>query len=174
MNPTLAVSAFEHPHFAQFYEDDGFLIEKVAPFLASSLEGGGAGIVIATPAHRVALRERLSAGPCARHLARGSYVELDAQELLLELLVDGQPDQERFHVVIGGILQRAAQAGSGQIHAFGEMVALAVSGRRHEHAVKLEQYWNQLARLLPLLALLWLPPDRLLETGTCEVLPGGV
>jgi PAS domain S-box-containing protein len=148
MTSTPAVAgSFEHPHFAHFYEDDGFLIEKVAAFLASSLEAGGAGIVMATPAHRAALREHLSAGACAEHLARGSYVELDAQELLFELLVDGEPDEERFRVVIGGILQRAAESGSGQVHVFGEMVALACLEGRHEHAIRLEAYWNQLARV---------------------------
>lgn len=148
MDPTSAVVAsFEYSHFAQFYEHDGFLIDKVAAFMESSLEAGGAAIVIATPAHRAALRERLSAGPGAAHLARGSYVELDAQELLYEILVDGTPNEERFRLIIGGILQRAAQAGSGQIHAFGEMVALACLEGRHEHAVTLEGYWNQMARV---------------------------
>jgi PAS domain S-box-containing protein len=148
MSSTSAVAgSFEHPHFAQFYEDDGFLIEKVAAFLASSLDAGGAAVVIATPTHRAALRERLSAGPCAEHLTRGSYVELDAQELLLQVLVDGQPDEPRFRAVIGGIVQRASESGSGKVHAFGEMVALACLEGRHEQAATLEEYWNRLARV---------------------------
>src|SRR5438067_6046147 len=55
----LAVSDFvgksAHSHAVQFYEDDAFLIEKVARFCGAAFDSGNAAVVIATREHRVQL-----------------------------------------------------------------------------------------------------------------------
>src|SRR6476646_7390660 len=40
-------------HFVVFYENDEFLIDSASGFLAAALRNGGAGVVAATPEHRI-------------------------------------------------------------------------------------------------------------------------
>src|SRR6185436_17080367 len=47
-------------HFVQFYEDDGFLVQSIAGFLTAGFTAGESAVVIATPAHRRALDQRLN------------------------------------------------------------------------------------------------------------------
>jgi len=66
-----------HPeHFVQFYESDNFLVECLGTFIGGGLGAGDGAIVIATPAHRAALAERLkSQGIDLKAVqARGQYV----------------------------------------------------------------------------------------------------
>ena len=49
-------------HFVQFYEADAFLLDALGDFIGMALRAGDAGVVIATPAHREGLEERLRAG----------------------------------------------------------------------------------------------------------------
>ena len=46
-------------HIAQFYENDGVLIDTLTGFVAGGLERGESTIVIATPDHLRSLEERL-------------------------------------------------------------------------------------------------------------------
>ena len=48
-------------HFVQFYENDEYLLNSLSGFIGSALTAGEAAIVIATPEHRQALREKLMA-----------------------------------------------------------------------------------------------------------------
>src|SRR5215467_2779268 len=62
-------------HVVHFYETDDFLLDAVSAFLATGMRAGNACIVIATPAHRAGLEERLQASGLdmtAAHL-RGDY-----------------------------------------------------------------------------------------------------
>src|SRR4051794_34297408 len=51
----------ESDHFVQFYESDKFLVEAVGGYIGTALEAGDAGIVIATPAHRIGIDRHLAA-----------------------------------------------------------------------------------------------------------------
>src|SRR5689334_25355572 len=83
----------EAEHVVQFYETDTFLLEALSDFIGTGLAAGDACIVVATPAHRSELEERLQAAgldvACAQ--ASGQFVALDAAETLAMLLVDGSP-----------------------------------------------------------------------------------
>jgi PAS domain S-box-containing protein len=134
----------ENAHIVRFYDDNALLMEEVAGFLEAALSAGGAGIVIATPEHTQALRERLPHHDAAA-LAR--IVFLDARASLERLLVDGEPDGQRFRALIR---DARAQLGAhdGPLHAFGEMVALQCADGHYSAAIRLEQLWNALSEEL--------------------------
>src|SRR3954471_23710591 len=77
-------------HFVQFYEEDSFLVQSLARFIAPGLQQGEAAVVIATKAHRDALDERLrqeGLDPDAAQ-TRGHYVSLDAVETLSRFMLN--------------------------------------------------------------------------------------
>jgi excisionase family DNA binding protein len=132
-------------HIAQFYDEDGFLLNAVSDFIGTALRSGDSGVVIATEAHRVGLEERLQAAGLDLNTARGQgrYVALDAAETLALLMVDGMPDAGRFAELVGGIVTRAGHDGR-RVSAFGEMVALLAESGNHAGAIRLEALWNEL------------------------------
>jgi PAS domain S-box-containing protein len=140
-----------HAHSVQFYGDDSFLLDGLSRFIGSALGAGDASIVIATKAHREGLAQRLRL--CGLDLTvaaqQGRYVSLDAAETLTKFMVDGWPDAERFHKIIGGVITQSrlvSRTDQPRIAAFGEMVALLWAERKSEAAIRLEQLWNDLAR----------------------------
>jgi signal transduction histidine kinase/ActR/RegA family two-component response regulator len=137
-------------HFVQFYEDDAFLVDAIGRFIGGGLEAGDAAVVLATERHRSGLADRLRArglDPAALREAPG-YVELDAAETLTRLLVRGRVDERRFVEIIGGALARASQARRRPcVRVFGELVALLWADGRHDAALRVEELWNDLARV---------------------------
>jgi excisionase family DNA binding protein len=132
-------------HFVQFYDDDAYLLDAVGEFIGAGLNVGDAGIVIATPAHRAALAERLQAAGLDVGAAsdQGAYVALDAAETLARFMVDGAPHPERFIEVCGRCIARAAEGGR-HVRVFGEMVALLALDGQHAATIQLEELWNDL------------------------------
>jgi anti-sigma regulatory factor (Ser/Thr protein kinase) len=126
-------------HAVHFYASDEEMAERVAGFLAEALDAGGTAVVVATPAHRAALRRRLTAGAPQR----GELVMLDAAETLQALSVDGWPDRRRFDKKLGGILRAAARDGR-PVAAFGEMVDLLWASGHVSAAADLERMWTEL------------------------------
>ncbi len=134
-------------HFVQFYERDDFLVESVSRFIGASLAAGNAAIIIATPEHRDAISGKLAASgiDVAEAIAAGRYVVLDAARVLAEILVDDVPDQRRFNETVGQEIAKLAKHGR-RIHAFGEMVALLWTDGNRDSAIRLEEFWNELAK----------------------------
>jgi PAS domain S-box-containing protein len=143
-------SAFHHA--VQFYEDDAVMLDHVGRYLGSALEQGDAAIVLARRDHRADVVDRLTTrGPgCAQAIGAGRYLELDAEETLRAIMRDGWPDRARFNDVVTVAVDRAASAverAGGRVTVFGELVALLCADGRHEAAIRLEQLWNDLARI---------------------------
>jgi signal transduction histidine kinase len=132
-------------HVVQFYEADAVLLDGVAEFIGAGLRSGDAGLVLATPAHRAGVEERLRAAglDVAGARASGQYAALDAAEALTRFMVDGAPDPARFAATIGDAVARASSGGR-RARLFGEMVALLVDEGNHAAAIRLEQLWNEL------------------------------
>jgi signal transduction histidine kinase len=135
------------PHLVQYYENEGFLYDRVTDFMSDGLRGGDAAILIATRAHREGVESRLlGKGVDLPDLtAGGRYHALDAQETLSRFMVNGGPDPERFASTIGPVI-RTARSGDRRVLAFGEMVALLWAEGNREAAIRLEELWNDLAR----------------------------
>jgi PAS domain S-box-containing protein len=134
-------------HHVQFYEDDSFLVDTVAEFVIAGLHAGEGALVVATPAHHTALAECLSnRGINLPSLeACGRYTALDASETLATFMVDAAPDERLFRESVGRVVAEAGREVPG-LRVFGEMVALLWAEGKHEAALRLEEYWNNLAK----------------------------
>lgn len=131
-------------HVVQFYGDDADLIEGVGDYLR---EPGFVAVVIATPEHRSAFSRRLAEAGIDVEAARsgGRYVDLDAEETVSRLMIDGRPDPALFDEIVGGLVRTAALSG-GPVRAYGEMVAVLWNAGLVNAALELESLWNELAR----------------------------
>lgn len=108
-------------HLLQIYEDDGVCLDALEGFAAGGLQAGDAVIVIATPAHREDLGDRLRAHgfDLAAARARDQYIPLDAEETLSKFMVKGWPDDTLFSRLVNELLVRARGNGR-RVRAFGE------------------------------------------------------
>jgi hypothetical protein len=140
--------AVPEEHVVQLYgADDQLLTRNVSRYFLEGLRHGDGLVMIATGDHADAIVRQLheETSDASQALRDGRMVVLDARTTLDSLLVDGQPDQQRFRSVVDGVLQAVrAKAASGQVRAFGEMVGLLWVDGRQPEALLLEQYWNEL------------------------------
>lgn len=134
-------------HCVQFYEDSESFVNTLEGFVAGGIRSGDAIVVIATPAHRRALEQRLrdNGFNLAAAIANDQYIALDAAETLALLMVDGWPDDALFAATVSGILQRA-RSNARKVRAFGEMVALLWEQGHYGATVRLEHLWNELCK----------------------------
>jgi PAS domain S-box-containing protein len=135
----------ETEHVVQFYETDSYLLRALSDFIGTGLAAGDTCIVVATPAHRAELDERLqSLGlDVATAYVSGQYMTLDAAETLATFMAPGGPDAGRFAAVIGTIVDQAIKSRQ-RVRIFGEMVALLWMDEQHDAALRLEALWNDL------------------------------
>ena len=145
----LLADARPHSHFVQLHDaaDDTALLTNIGSYLAEGLVRGEGGIVIATEAHRAGLPAAVAKAGFAPEAALrdGRLVLLDAHEMLDRLLVDGQPNPQRFTDVVGSLIgELSARTGRRGIRAYGEMVGVLWTAERYAAAIRLEELWNTL------------------------------
>ena len=94
----------QRAHTVGFYSKDQVLLDEVSRFIGTALGAGDAAIVIATPAHREGLAQRLTQSglDISRLATEGRFVALDAAETLSKITLYGFPDRSRFTELIGG------------------------------------------------------------------------
>jgi hypothetical protein len=105
-------------------------------------------VLIARPDHLRAFEHDLSLRGCAVQAARdaGQLKTLDAREMLEGFMVDGAPQWKPFHEAIGGLIaQMRLQYPA--VRAYGEMVDILWQAGSRDAAIRLEEFWNDLARL---------------------------
>jgi len=153
-NPALRLAQHEDPdaHVVQLYVEDEFLLEEVSALTSAALQRGDSAVVVATPAHRGGITQKLRARgvDTIEMETLGRYTVLDAEETLGKFADDGELDEKRFSAVLGAVLdsaRRASRSEQAQVAVFGEMVDLLWSQGKHESAIRLEQMWNDLARV---------------------------
>ena len=137
-------------HIVQFYEDERFLFDAVAHFTGAGLAAGEPVLIVATKPHRMAFAQVLRHNGCRieEAVASGLLTMLDAHEMLLRFMVGNEPEAERFYSVIGAVIQSSRQGRSrARVRVFGEMVDLLWRGGNRAAAIRLEDLWNELARL---------------------------
>ncbi|MGZ6143670.1 MAG: ATP-binding protein, partial [Myxococcales bacterium] len=141
-DPLLARHGSEH--IVQFYEEEGFLREAVARFLASGIVADEKLVVIATPEHRQQFEQALEKKgiDVARAISGGRFVRLDARATLASFMDGARPDAARFRAT----LLAAIGPGTDRIRAFGEMVDLLWREGNQQGALELEQLWNDFGR----------------------------
>jgi hypothetical protein len=142
----------QHPaagdHFVQVYQDTAFLCEAVAEYVGTGLRRGDGAILIARPAHVAEFKRQLSQAGLApeRALRRGQLVVLDADRTLEKFTPGGMPDWQTFHALIGGSIAEM-RLRFPQVRAYGEMVDVLWQRGERDAAIRLEEFWNDLARL---------------------------
>jgi PAS domain S-box-containing protein len=143
-----------HSHAVHLYTEDSSLVDALGRFFAPVLDGGEAAVIVATPQHRLALAQNLTARGVDIFAAvrQGRYAALDAADTLSQFTLEGWPEPSRFADCLGEVLTRARVA-AGNPHSpvsvFGEMVALLWADGKVEAALQLETLWNQLSRTQP-------------------------
>jgi hypothetical protein len=135
-------------HIVQLYQDDESLAASVAEFAGTALESGHAAILIARPEHGQAFLGALG----ARHvdvveaMRRRQLTLLDAETTLTRFLEDGEPQWTPFHEVVGGAIAEA-RLRFPVVRAYGEMVDILWQRGERDAAIRLEEFWKELAGL---------------------------
>jgi hypothetical protein len=137
-----------HHHAVQFYGSEESLFTTVAGFLGEGLVTRQPAIVIATPAHRLAIEEHLCGRliDCVQARHNGDLLMLDAEDLLGQFMIGDEPNADLFEANVG-VLVKQVLSGRGRtiVRAYGEMVDVLWKHGRSEAAIKVEILWNKLA-----------------------------
>jgi hypothetical protein len=131
-------------HIVQVYQDRGFLAETVVEYLATGLDRGEAAIVIARPEHRELFERELEKR--GGSYAPAALVMLDADDVMARFMGAEMPEWRTFHEVVGGAIA-TLRLQYPAVRAYGEMVDILWQNGRQEAALRLEEFWNELATL---------------------------
>lgn len=134
-------------HSVQLYEDEECFLDTLEAFVMEGFQRNDAVIVIATPAHRLALAQRLERNgiDVGRATMRGQYIVRDARATLARFMFDGWPAEARFQATVQELIGKARQ-NHATVRAFGEMVALLWDDGLHRATMRLEHLWTQLCQ----------------------------
>jgi len=132
-------------HRVGFGESRSRLVDVVSVFVGAALQDGGAAVVVATQAHRLAVEAALCASgvDLVEAAACGRYVTLDAAVALAGSMVGGRPDFELFRETVGAAIGGASRDGR-RVRVYGEMLALLCERGDVAGAIRLERVWNEL------------------------------
>jgi hypothetical protein len=146
--PELLQEPSNGDHFVQVYHDEAFLHETVAEYTGTGLRRGEGVIIIATPSHRAAFIRRLEQDgiEAEEAAARGQLLMLDAADTLAQFNAGGMPDWQAFHELVGGVIAKL-RLEYPTVRAYGEMVDLLWQRGERDAAIRLEEFWNELAKL---------------------------
>ena len=132
-------------HIVQFHEADDVFLDTLEGYVSGALRTGDSAIVIATPAHRRMLEDRLrqSGFNVQAACAQDQFIALDAEETLQVFMENGWPNDDKFTALVQQLLARGKKHGR-KVRAFGEMVAVMWARGEHAATVRLEHLWHQL------------------------------
>lgn len=135
-------------HFVQVYQEKAFLCEGAAEYVGAGLRRGDGVILIARPEHIAEFKAHLSRAGLSleRAIGRGQLAVMDADETLEKFTPGGMPDWQTFHALIGGRIAEM-RLSYPQVRAYGEMVDVLWQRGERDAAIRLEEFWNDLARL---------------------------
>lgn len=110
---TRALAPETGDHFVQFYENEAELAGAAGRYLSDALQAGGAALVIATEAHRLAFATELAAAGLdpAKQCRDGTLICLDAAATVASFTPNGQIDRDQFREVVGSIVRQAGETG---------------------------------------------------------------
>ena len=134
-------------HGVHFSRSHDHTVAAIIEMFDDARAQGRAAVVVATGLHRRWIEADLH----QRCIAfEGDVCRLlDADTTLSSLLVDGEPDRDRFRSIIGTLLSDVCARNPGGVSVYGEMVGLLWSQGRAVAAMRLEEFWNELQRELP-------------------------
>jgi DNA-binding NarL/FixJ family response regulator len=138
-------------HKVAFHRDDASLVDDFTRFIEAALRMKNPIIVVATGSRRTNLLQRLQARglDMAAAIQEGSYISLDADDMLSEVMVNDWPDSTRFLKVASDLIMEAAKAAKGKhfrVAACGECAPSLIAQGKPEAAIQLEHLWDKFAR----------------------------
>jgi len=138
-------------HFAQLHRDSKALIENVTLFIETGLRRGTGVVVIASTENTEKYLERLNRNGLDAETFRrsGRLTLLNAEATLNRFMHGGMPDWTDFRKTVGSVLEGVQAFGESSTRAYGEMVNILWREGHQKAAIRLEEYWNELARLYP-------------------------
>jgi hypothetical protein len=147
----LLIEAPVNRHFAQLHRDPQALTDAVTLYLETGLRRGNGVVVIASPSHTDLFLNQLRAHELEPRLfLKSGQLELhDAELMLRKFLRNDMPDWDDFRRALGAVFERVRAFGRGTTRAYGEMVNVLWQEGKQDAAIRLEEYWNELARLYP-------------------------
>jgi len=136
-------------HAALFYLDEEFLVRILCDLAVTSLQRGGAAVIMATDEHRRALARRLAeCGADLRALrARKRYAEIDVDVVLAGCMEGPTLNLNKLGSLLGGAIAAARQEPNSKtapLFVFGEIVALLWARRDFDNLQALEQLGDKL------------------------------
>lgn len=153
-DPRLSALLIDAPvgrHFAQLHSNKADLVSAVGLFLKTGIDRGNGIVLIAS---RDLVDQYLDYLACRgidveRSRRSGQLVVKNAEDTLAGFMVREMPDWGRFRRLIGSILDEVRAFGRTSTRAYGEMVNVLWREGKPLAAVRLEEFWNELARLYP-------------------------
>ena len=144
-----------HNHEMLIYSDDTVLLESLTRFIASSLTANNTAIVLATKSHREALAQRLKERgfDIDGAIQQGTFILLDAAEMLSTIMVNGVPDGVLFFDGLSGLIESAAKAtktNHPRVAIFGECCGLLYAEGNMGAAISMEEIGNELVETHPI------------------------
>ena len=138
-------------HKVAFHRDDASLVDDFTSFIEFALKLENPVIVIATESHRTNLQHKLQARgrDMAAAIQEGTYISLDVDEMLSEVMVNDWPDSTRFLKVASDLIMGAAKTAKGKhfrIAACGECARSLIAQGKPEAAIQLEHLWDKISR----------------------------
>ena len=135
-------------HFVQVYQDEVFLCKTVAEYAGTGLRRGEGVLIIATASHRAAFLGQLESDGVSTKdaLERGRFILLDAEETLGKFMLGDLPQWQSFHALVGSLIAEM-RLQYPQVRAYGEIVDVLWQRSERDAAMRLEEFWNDLAKL---------------------------
>jgi CheY-like chemotaxis protein len=139
-------------HEMLIYSDDAVLLESFARFIAGSLTANNAAIVLATKSHREALAQRLKERgfDIDGAIQQGTFILLDASEMLSTIMVNGVLDRILFFDGLSGLIESAARATKTNhpgVAILGECCGLLYDKGNPDAAIRIEKTGNELVKV---------------------------
>jgi hypothetical protein len=148
---SLLIEAPVNRHFAQLHRDPQALTDAVTVYVETGLRRGNGVVVISSPAHTELLFTRLREHELAPDaFLKSGQLELHDPALTLRTFMrNDMPDWEALRRAAGAMFERLRACGRGTTRAYGEMVNMLWQEGNHGAAIRLDEYWSELARLYP-------------------------
>lgn len=147
----LQISAFkewisnpQNNHIVGYYDSQIDLINSLISYLSASMEENGICIIITRPLIFRQLQSSFIRNHIDTNLNNNhSYFLYNAESLLEEFIVDGKLDRDRFHFIIGRLIESSVNTGK-NVRVYGDMVATLWERGDEDAAMELEELWNDL------------------------------
>ena len=139
-------------HIAQTYQEERFLMEAVGIYASAGLSHEQGVLLIATQAHLQAFDNYFVRAGIDVDAAKqsGRLLEITAETLLPEIMVNGLPDPETFKRCVESALAKAeAASGAKGLRIYGELVNVLWLAGNFAGAMALEELWNRLQKTRP-------------------------